>query len=310
MPSFRLKDGVGNPLAGQPVAFLKYCDRVGGARTPPVIFDHGDGLYSFVCPVGDVSDGVGYLIDCGAGANPPRGAGYVGNGHVFFAGYDVSGAFNAGLAPAITLYVSTLAINLIPIPAVDNLGGGLYAFTPTNNDRINGARFAIDCGASAGANRYISGDLGDGLTPDPGSPTPPGSIDFSSGPNTAAPIKRALYFDPISQTFPRKNGGMVFLTGKESIAQAVRIRLSTFRGEWYLAINRGLPFFDQIFKKAPDLKAIEQLIRSEIESVPGVKNVTTYSQNYDKQKRKLSVTFKADSDFGEIEIIGLTVGGS
>lgn len=302
MPSFRLTDNAGAPLAGAGPSFLAYVDRLGSPRVQPPIQDHGGGLYSFLPSPADISDGVGYLIDCGAGANPARGGGFVGNAHVFFPGYDAAGDLSGALTPAITLYVSAAGAPIVSAPAIDHLGGGLYAFTPTASDRLVGARFAIDFGAPAGPSRYAAGDVGDGLvSPDPGPPTPPGPVDFSASSNTAAPTKRALFFDPQTLTFPRLNGGMIHLTGRESIAQAVRVRLSTLRGEWWLAINRGLPMFDQILVKAPDTRAIEQTIRAEIESVPGIKTVKTMSLDLNRNARTLKVKWIADSDFGEIE---------
>lgn len=299
MPSFRLQNTGGSPLAGATPAFVKYCDRAGVARTQPAIVDQGDGLYSFLSPAADVSDGVGFLIDCGGLSNPPRIAGFVGNGHVFFAGYNSLGAFLAGLTPTITTYKEPGGLNIVPIPSIQDLGSGLYAFTPTLGDRILGVRFAIDMGSGSGDNRYPNGDLGDGLGNAP-APSPTPNTDFSVSENDLSNIKRDLGYDYKTRKFNRLNGGLVFKTSLEAIAQAVHIRLATLRGEWFLDILNGIPYLDQILIKAPNLQVIEQLLRREIESVPGVKSVKTMTLNHDRSARKLSVKFIADTDFGEL----------
>jgi hypothetical protein len=302
MPSFRLVDDTGTPLTtalATGLAFAAYRDRNNVARTPPTISHRGEGLYSFIPTAADYSDGVGYLIECGTGANPPRGAGFVGDEHVFFAGYDAAGAFLAGLTPTITTYVKPDGSPATPIPTVVALALGLYAFTPLAADRINGVRFAIDLGAGAVPNRYPGGDLGDGFTvaAEP-SPTP---VDFTVNTDTAAPKARALAFNLETGTFIRSNGRITFVADRAAIGQAVAIHLQSFRGEWFLDIFNGLPYFDQILVKAPNMVAIEQTLRREIESVPGIKAVKTLNLTRDRVNRTLSVTWVADSDLGELK---------
>lgn len=174
MPSFRLTNNTGAPLTTATPTLIRYRDRSGVARSleGATIPHLGGGLYGFTPTPAELSDGVGFLVDCGAGSNPRRGAGFVGDAHVFFAGYDSAGLFLAGLTPTITTYVGASGVSLGAPPAIGDLTGGLYAFTPTLPQRLAGARFAIDLGASAVPGRYVGGDLGDGQASEPATATP------------------------------------------------------------------------------------------------------------------------------------------
>jgi len=301
MPSFRVTDDSGAPITTLNVATLQaamvYKDRTGVPRTKPAIVHLGDGIYSFTAPAQDVSDGCGYLLDLGDGSNPRRGAGFVGNAHVFFAGYDSAGAFLAGLTPTITTYKRPGNSTPASIPTVADLGSGLYAFTPTVQDRIDGVRFAIDLGASAWS-RYVGGDLGEPITVVDSIVTP--SVSFAPTVDTAKPYQRDLAFDFNTGKFKIQNGDLVLTQDRDAIVQAVTIRLQTFRGEWFLDVENGIPYFDQVLVKAPNLDAIQQTFKREIEGVPGIKSVTALKLTFDRGNRTLSVVWSADTDLGEI----------
>ncbi len=298
MPSFKLHDNAGAELTSATPVFVTYRDRNGTIRTPPAISHQGNGIYSFTPTAADVSDGIGYLIDCGVGSVPRRGAGFVGDVHVFFTAYDTAGAFLTGLTPTITRYVKADGSAATPVPSVTALALGLYAFTPSTADRINGVRFALDLGAGAAPNRYPGGDLGDGFTVPVESEVTP--VDFSVDSGRAAPRARALAFDLATGSFVRSNGRITFVSDRAAIAQAVSIHLQSFKGEWFLDVLNGLPYFDQILVKSPNMTAIEQTLRREIESVPGIKSVKTITLTRDRVNRTLSVVWIADSDLGEL----------
>ncbi len=303
MPSFRLtRQDTGAPLTtalATGLSFSVYRDRADNPRTAPAITHQGDGIYSFTPSAADVADGIGFLIDCGTNANPPRGAGYVGEDHIFFAGYGPTGVFLAGLAPTISTYVKADGNAAVPVPTISALAGGLYAFTPSTADRINGVRFAIDLGVAAEPNRYPGGDLGDGFSV-PADPIA-AVVDFTpAGTDTARPRVRDLAFDFVTGTFIRSNGRLTMTQDREAIAQAVTIRLLSFRGEWFLDVLNGVPYLSEILIKNPNQAAVLQTLRREIESVPGVKSVKTLVPTFNTNSRRLSIVWVADSDLGEI----------
>lgn len=76
-----------------------------------------------------------------------------------------------------------------------------------------------------------------------------------------------------------------------SITQRILIRLRWIYGEWRLGPELGFPWFEEVFKKNPNIPKIRQLIRSEILKVDGVKSAEVTSVNYDKQKRTVSIHY-------------------
>lgn len=84
-------------------------------------------------------------------------------------------------------------------------------------------------------------------------------------------------------------------------AQLVKSRLLTILGEWTPEPTLGMPWFDSVMTKAPDLSLIEGLIMDVILGTDHVLDVSSISLNLDKSTRTLSVTFSAISDWGDIE---------
>jgi hypothetical protein len=72
---------------------------------------------------------------------------------VSFGLYDAAGAPLAGAAPTFAQYRDRLG-NARTAPALLELGGGQYGFTPTDADEATGVTFLIDAGASSTPRRY------------------------------------------------------------------------------------------------------------------------------------------------------------
>ena len=73
------------------------------------------------------------------------------------------------------------------------------------------------------------------------------------------------------------------------VSQKIRIKLSFFLAEWYLNKNIGLPYFDQIFVKNPDINFIEDIYKVKILEIPEVKELTSLSLEF--ESRRLLVSF-------------------
>ena len=92
-----------------------------------------------------------------------------------------------------------------------------------------------------------------------------------------------------------------FLTVDTSryVAQKLRVRLSFFRGEWYLNAEKGIPYYDEILVKNPNLNFIEDLLKAEISTVPEVEELLDFVLEYEGTTRELSVTFTVRITSGE-----------
>lgn len=77
----------------------------------------------------------------------------------------------------------------------------------------------------------------------------------------------------------------------ESVRQAVLIRLRWIYGEWKLGPEMGFPWFEEVFKKNPNILKIQHLIREEILTVEGVTDATVKTVEYDKRTRAVSIAY-------------------
>jgi len=107
--------------------------------------------------------------------------------------------------------------------------------------------------------------------------------------------------------FARDGGGDMYadalglaLTGDApGIRQQVQLRLGFFRGEWFLDEDRGTPWFESVLVKNPDLVEVQDIFRTSILSVRGVREIQFLNLTY-TGRRQAALDFKADTDEGEL----------
>jgi len=89
-------------------------------------------------------------------------------------------------------------------------------------------------------------------------------------------------------------------TGSEAVAQHLEFRLRHFLGEWELNTLEGIPFFRDVFVKAPDLGLVRDIFRQVIIETPGVASVETISVTIDTATRTAALTFRCTFDDGAV----------
>ena len=106
------------------------------------------------------------------------------------------------------------------------------------------------------------------------------------------------------------SGDLVFVTGADAVAQHLKLRLRFIRGEWFLDVRVGIPYYSQIFIKNPNLAAIETIYRRAIRETPGVDTLDRFDFEFDSATRQLEVSFSAKllgetvaRDFTEVFIL-------
>lgn len=99
------------------------------------------------------------------------------------------------------------------------------------------------------------------------------------------------------------------VTGRDSVVQRIRLRLYLVRGSWYLDTSEGVPWFQTIMVKAPDVPAIDALLRAEIASVPGVDSLVSFESSFDNEVRTYTATFRVEVA-GDVVPSSFTLGES
>lgn len=94
-------------------------------------------------------------------------------------------------------------------------------------------------------------------------------------------------------------GRLTFVDGDELIRQNLLKRIRTYAGEWFLNINRGMPYLQAIFVKGVEEDLIRSFFVNEILSVAGVKELSSLDVIIDAASRGLTVEFEVRTINGE-----------
>ena len=95
-------------------------------------------------------------------------------------------------------------------------------------------------------------------------------------------------------------GGNLSLTsGIDAVRQRLELSLKFFRGEWFLDRRVGIPYFERILVKGPNIPAITTLFRDAILTDPEVLEVLGLQLDFDPAARTLAVSFTAPTVLGE-----------
>lgn len=97
--------------------------------------------------------------------------------------------------------------------------------------------------------------------------------------------------------------GLVFVSGRAAVEQAVRIRLLMFAGEWFLNQDIGVPYFEELIGDASKRPGVEARARAAfaaaILDAPGVLEIKRLEVNINKDTRRMTVTWEATCAFGD-----------
>lgn len=103
------------------------------------------------------------------------------------------------------------------------------------------------------------------------------------------------------------SGDVSLTTGSDSIDQHIRSNIRAFRGEWFLNLDDGVPYFQEVFKKNQSPAVVDAIFKEAILKTTGVIELTEFEINYDTDKRKLILDFSVNTVEGEINFDGLEV---
>lgn len=93
--------------------------------------------------------------------------------------------------------------------------------------------------------------------------------------------------------------GDIFLT--TSVAQAIRIRLRWFAGEWKFNPELGVPYFEDVLIKKVSTSHVERIMTEQILDVDGVLKVRSVNITTNSVSRTMLITFEAETTEGTIK---------
>jgi len=89
-------------------------------------------------------------------------------------------------------------------------------------------------------------------------------------------------------------------TGEAAIEQNLRVRLLFFLESWFLDRRLGIPYYRDVYVKAPNLLLLQHLFRTTVLGTTGISNVDSLEVRTDKTSRKMTLTFRATMDTGAV----------
>lgn len=93
----------------------------------------------------------------------------------------------------------------------------------------------------------------------------------------------------------------------ECVAQAVKTRLALLAGEWFLDLLEGTPYATHVWGK--QLKeTYDPVLRRRILQTEGVLEIVSYDSSFNSETRKLTVSVKLNTVYGE-STVNATLGG-
>jgi hypothetical protein len=101
------------------------------------------------------------------------------------------------------------------------------------------------------------------------------------------------------------NGQLTLVTDvAEAAAIELRNKFRFVKGEWFLDTRLGVPYFDLVFVKNPNVLLIRQLFRTVILSCQGIDRILQLDTSFNEKTRKFSFSFRAQAANGKIIIGG------
>ncbi|SQI42321.1 Uncharacterised protein [Leminorella richardii] len=95
-----------------------------------------------------------------------------------------------------------------------------------------------------------------------------------------------------------------WVDGAERVHQQLRIKLKLWRGEWFLNTAFGTPYLQQILGKQITLNGALAALKTSILDVDGVREITQFHYEFDRQTRSLTVQFAVKTPYGLINYKG------
>lgn len=87
----------------------------------------------------------------------------------------------------------------------------------------------------------------------------------------------------------------------EYVSQKLENALKTFKDEWYLNRSLGIPYFEKVLVKNPDINDVNSLFRGTIDNISEVLEILEFTTAFDTASRKYTVDFTVLAGDNETE---------
>ena len=100
-----------------------------------------------------------------------------------------------------------------------------------------------------------------------------------------------------------ENFDLKLTDNNEIVAQRIKQALLLFKGEWFLDVDLGTPYYESILGHKNSLDTVRAIFVSEVQRVEGVKEVVKMEINLNNANRTASINLAViDETNNEIEV--------
>ena len=89
-------------------------------------------------------------------------------------------------------------------------------------------------------------------------------------------------------------------TDNEIVAQRIKQALLLFKGDWFLDIDLGVPYYEEILGQKNSIDAVRAIFIDSIKKVDGVKDLTEFEILLDDKGRNLQINFTVIDELNNI----------
>jgi hypothetical protein len=90
-----------------------------------------------------------------------------------------------------------------------------------------------------------------------------------------------------------------FASGQSGAAQVIRNEMEAFKGEWFLDLDDGTPWYQEILGKKYNEVRISQVMRTRLLAISIVDSVIEMSSEWDGATRTMTVYWEVKTVFGD-----------
>lgn len=109
------------------------------------------------------------------------------------------------------------------------------------------------------------------------------------------------FLETVDHDLALVDGTLVLCKDARAICQHVEARLRLFLGEWFLDQREGVPYFQDVFIKDPNIPLVKSLLSNVVSGTPGVVTITEAAFEFDPDERRLYYTLSFMTDASEDE---------
>lgn len=114
------------------------------------------------------------------------------------------------------------------------------------------------------------------------------------------PGNRDLRLDTLTHDIAIRGRDLSIVEGAAATSQRLKVRLKLFFRSWYLNLLAGIPYYETILQKNPDLLRLEAEMKLAITTVDNVLELLNLDLALDNQTRRLTILFSVRTSDGTI----------